>query len=81
MSTAGGTDAFGPAGRVQVSLDLDPQLVAELAEFSDDPSQLVEQALRQWLRNQSQTGGGFEGDRSRELRSNPPVPLRGEWND
>ncbi len=79
MNTAKTTGASGSSSRVQVSLELDPQLVAELAEFSDDPSHLVEQALREWLRTQSHSG--FEGERSRELRSNPPVPPRGEWND
>ncbi len=73
------TDNGSPSSRVKVSLDLDPQLMAELAEFSDEPSQLVEQALRQWLRTQSSFE--FDGDRSRPLRANPPVPLRGEWND
>ncbi|NJL84122.1 MAG: type II toxin-antitoxin system CcdA family antitoxin [Chloroflexaceae bacterium] len=63
--------------KVQLSIQLDSDLVEQLEHLTNDPSRLVETAIKQWLR-----GERFgDTDLSRTLRRNPPVPPRGEWND
>jgi hypothetical protein len=59
------------------SIELDPALLAELAEVTTDPSQAIDVAIRQWLQRRAIK----EADSSRPLVSNPIVPPRGEWND
>jgi hypothetical protein len=59
------------------SVAIDPALLAELAEVSSDPSQVIDTAIRQWLQRRAIK----ESDRSRPLTMNPVVPPRGEWND
>jgi hypothetical protein len=56
---------------------IDPALLAELAEVSGDPEQIIDTAIRQWLQRRAIK----EADRSRPLTMNPLVPPRGEWND
>jgi hypothetical protein len=56
---------------------LDPGLIAELCEVTNDPSQAVNMAIRQWLQRRSLK----EADTSRPMTMNPIVPPRGEWND
>ncbi|NJK36205.1 MAG: hypothetical protein HC919_15415 [Oscillatoriales cyanobacterium SM2_2_1] len=56
---------------------IDPALLAELAEVSGDPEQIIDTAIRQWLHRRATK----EADRSRPLAMNPVVPPRGEWND
>jgi hypothetical protein len=63
--------------KVEVSLRLDPDILEQLQHLTNDPSKVVEVALRQWLRNESRRDEEF----SRTLPRNPPVPPRGEWND
>ncbi len=58
-------------------VEIDPALLAELAEVTNDPSQVVDIAIRQWLQRRSIK----EADTSRPLVMNPVVPPRGEWND
>ncbi len=59
------------------AIALDPGLIAELCEVTNDPSQAVNMAIRQWLQRRSLK----EADTSRPLTMNPIVPPRGEWND
>ena len=66
-----------PSGKVDVSIQLDPDLLEQLKHLTNDPSKVIEVAIRQWLRNQ----GGREDELARTLKRNPPVPPRGEWND
>jgi predicted transcriptional regulator len=63
--------------KVEVSIQLDPDLLEQLKHLTNDPSKVIEVAIRQWLRNQ----GGREDELARTLKRNPPVPPRGEWND
>jgi len=58
-------------------IELDPALIAELCEVTNDPSQAVNNAIRQWLQRRAIK----EADSSRPLAMNPIVPPRGEWND
>jgi hypothetical protein len=59
------------------SIDIDPALLAELGEVTNDPEQAIDTAIRQWLQRRAIK----EADRSRPLTMNPVVPPRGEWND
>jgi hypothetical protein len=58
-------------------VDVDPALLAELAEVTNDPTQVIDTAIRQWLQRRAIK----EADSSRPLTMNPVVPPRGEWND
>lgn len=74
--------AFEPtpgAGRekVELSIRLDPDILEQIKHLTNDPSKVVETAIKQWLR-----GERFrEDDLTRSLRRNPPLPPKGEWND
>ena len=62
--------------KVEVAIRLDSELLEKINHLSNDPSKVIEVALRQWLR----------GDipRDDELTRTPrriKVPPRGEWND
>lgn len=63
--------------KVELSIQIDPDLIEQLRHLTNDPSRVVEVALRQWLRNEQRQ----ERDLTRTLPRNPPVPPRGEWND
>ncbi len=71
------TRSYPPTEKVEVSIQLDPDLLEQLKHLTNDPSKVIEVAVRQWLRNQ----GGREDELARTLKRNPPVPPRGEWND
>ncbi|MCS6960053.1 MAG: hypothetical protein RMK91_08375 [Pseudanabaenaceae cyanobacterium SKYGB_i_bin29] len=59
------------------SVPIDPDLLAELAEITSDPSQVIDTAVRQWLQRRAIK----EAEGSRPMPVNPFVPPRGEWND
>ncbi|HLO89299.1 MAG TPA: ribbon-helix-helix domain-containing protein [Nostocaceae cyanobacterium] len=62
--------------KVEISLHLDSELLEQIQHLTNDPSKVIEVAIRQWLRGDSQ--------RDDELTRTPirtPVPPRGEWND
>ena len=63
--------------KVEISIHLDPDLVDKIQHLTNDPSKVIESALKQWLKGEKQQ----DGDLTRNLRRNPPVPPRGEWND
>jgi hypothetical protein len=63
--------------RVEVSLHLDAELLNQISHLTNDPSKVVETAIRQWLRGELQE----EDDLTRTFPKNPPIPNRGEWND
>jgi hypothetical protein len=63
--------------QVEVSIQLDSELVDQIQHLSSDPSKIIETAIRQWLRGETTR----DDDLSRRLERNPPVPPRGEWND
>lgn len=62
--------------KVEISVLLDSELIDQVGRLTNDPSKVIEVALRQWLR----AGSRREGD-ERPLYVNPPVPPKGEWND
>lgn len=62
--------------KVQISVHLDPELVDQLQHLTNDPSKIIEVAIRQWLK-----GGTQRDDELTRSISRTPVPPRGEWND
>lgn len=63
--------------RVNVSISMDADLLRQISYLTEDPSKVIEVAVRQWLRG----GARRDDDLTRNLERNPPVPARGEWND
>jgi hypothetical protein len=65
-----------PADKVEIAVSLDSELIAQIQHLTNDPSKVIEVAIRQWLRG--------DVPRDDELTRTPvrtPVPPRGEWND
>ena len=71
------SEASVPATKVDLSIQIDAELLDQINHLTSDPSKVIEVAVRQWLR----TGSRRDDDLTRTLRRNPPVPPRGEWND
>ncbi len=63
--------------KVEISVHLDSELVEKIRHLTNDPSRIIELALKQWLRGEK----AEDNELTRRLRRNPPVPPRGEWND
>lgn len=64
------------ADKVEIAIRLDSELVEQIRHLTNDPSKVIEVAIRQWLRG--------ETPRDDELTRTPqrkPLPPRGEWND
>ncbi|WP_033365463.1 hypothetical protein [Mastigocladopsis repens] len=64
------------ADKVEIAIRLDSELLEQIQHLTNDPSKVIEVAIRQWLRG--------ETPRDDELTRNPvrkPLPPRGEWND
>lgn len=63
--------------KVKVSIDLDSEILEQIKHLTNDPSRVIEVAIKQWL------NGEREGntDLTRTFRRNPPLPPNGEWND
>jgi uncharacterized protein (DUF4415 family) len=62
--------------KVEIAVRLDSELLEQIQHLTNDPSKVIEVAIRQWLRG--------EILRDDELTRTPvrtPVPPRGEWND
>ena len=63
--------------KVEISIHLDSDLLEKIKHLTNDPSRVIESALKEWLKGERQQ----DDDLTRSLRRNPPVPPRGEWND
>ena len=63
--------------KVQVSIDLDSEVLEQIQHLSKDPSRVIETAIKQWLRGERND----DTDLTRTFQRNPPVPPQGEWND
>lgn len=66
-----------PNDKVEISIHLDSELLEQINHLTNDPSKVIETAIRQWLRGERDR----EDELARTLIRNPPVPPRGEWND
>lgn len=71
------TDTLAKEQKAQISVSMDKDLLRQITFLTDDPSKVIEVAVRQWLRG----GARRDDDLTRNLDRNPPVPARGEWND
>lgn len=65
------------AEKINISIQIDAELLDQISHLTTDPSKVIEVAVRQWLRG----GARRDDDLTRSLQRNPPVPPRGEWND
>ena len=63
--------------KVELSIHIDSELLEQIKHLTNDPSKIVEVAIRQWLRSETHR----DEESSRIFQRNPPVPPRGEWND
>ena len=61
----------------EISIHLDSDLLDQINHLTNDPSRVIETAIRQWLRGERER----DDELTRTLERNPPVPMRGEWND
>lgn len=65
------------ADKEEISIHLDADLLEQINHLTNDPSRVIETAIRQWLRGERER----DDELTRTLDRNPPVPPRGEWND
>lgn len=63
--------------KVEVAIQIDPTLIDQIQHLTNDPSRVIETAVKQWLRGERDR----DDDLTRTLRRNPPIPPKGEWND
>ncbi|MCS6812066.1 MAG: type II toxin-antitoxin system CcdA family antitoxin [Cyanobacteria bacterium] len=63
--------------KTELSIHIDSELLDEIRHLTNDPSKVIEVALRQWLKGESRR----DDDLTHTFQRNPPVPPRGEWND
>lgn len=63
--------------KVEVSIQLDSELIDQIQHLTNEPSRVIEIAVKQWLKGENER----DDELTRNLRRNPPVPPRGEWND
>jgi hypothetical protein len=63
--------------KVEISIQIDPELIEQIRHLTNDPSRVIETAIKQWLKGERTA----DDDLTRTFRRNPPVPPKGEWND
>jgi hypothetical protein len=63
--------------KVKVSVDLDLEILEQIKHLTNEPSRVIEAAIKQWLRGERNDNT----DLTRTFQRNPPVPPQGEWND
>jgi hypothetical protein len=63
--------------KVKVSVDLDLEVLEQIKHLTNDPSRVIEAAIKQWLQGERNDNT----DLTRTFQRNPPVPPQGEWND
>ncbi|MEB3311939.1 MAG: hypothetical protein VKJ02_17070 [Snowella sp.] len=63
--------------KVEISIHLDAEILEQIKHLTNDPSRIIETAIKQWLRGEPNR----DDDLTRSLRRNPPIPPKGEWND
>ena len=63
--------------KVKVSIDLDSEVLEQIQHLTNDPSRVIETAIKQWLRGERND----DTDLTRTFQRNPPIPPQGEWND
>jgi metal-responsive CopG/Arc/MetJ family transcriptional regulator len=71
-----GMDSNSFDDKVEISIQLDSTLLDQLQHLTKEPSKVIEVAIRQWLRGETQ-----RDDELTRTIGRTPVPPRGEWND
>jgi hypothetical protein len=61
----------------KISIYINSELLEQLRHLTNDPSKVIEVAIKQWLKGERDQ----DGELSRSFGRNPAVPSRGEWND
>lgn len=65
------------ADKVEISIHLDSEVLEQIKHLTNDPSRVIETAIKQWLRGEKDK----DDELTRAFKRNPPVPPKGEWND
>jgi post-segregation antitoxin (ccd killing protein) len=65
------------AEKLEISIHIDSDLIEQIKHLTNDPSRLIETAVKQWLKGERSR----DDELTRAFMRNPPVPPRGEWND
>lgn len=65
------------ADKVEISIHLDSEVLEQIKHLTNDPSRVIETAIKEWLRGEKDK----DDDLTRTFKRNPPVPPKGEWND
>ncbi len=63
--------------KIEVSVQLDSEILEQIKHLTNDPSRVIEIAIKQWLRGER----NVDTDLTRTFGRNPPLPPKGEWND
>ena len=63
--------------KVEFSIHLDSEILEQIKHLTNNPSKVIETAIKQWLRGERE----IDEDLTRTFRRNPPLPPKGEWND
>lgn len=63
--------------KTEISIRLDVDLLEQVEHLTNDPSKVIESALRQWLKGERER----EDEVSMIWNRTTPVPPKGEWND
>ncbi|AIE73202.1 MULTISPECIES: hypothetical protein [unclassified Synechocystis] len=71
------TASLRDSEKVEVSIQLDSDLMDQIQHLTNEPNRVIEMAVKQWLRGEKER----DDELTRNLRRNPPIPPRGEWND
>lgn len=71
------TEAQRNADKAEISIHLDPDVLKQIQHLTNDPSKVIETAVKQWLRGERTR----DDELTRRFNRNPPVPPKGEWND
>lgn len=69
-------DSDRSGDKVEIAIHLDSELLDQIQHLTNEPSKVIEVAIRQWLRGETQR----DDELTRTLQRTP-VPPRGEWND
>jgi hypothetical protein len=64
------------ADKEEIAIRIDPELLEQIRHLTNDPSKVIEVAIRQWLRGETP-----RDDELTRSRVRIPIPPRGEWND
>lgn len=69
-------DSDAHPDKVEIAIHLDSELVDQIQHLTNEPSKVIEVAIRQWLRGET-----YRDDELTRTLGRTPVPPRGEWND